>query len=74
MGPTYEMHPGTLKGMGREATCMVGMVVDNRSHESRASIQNAPRDLPQGEYVFTFRNGSVPFRKKQGIWVEEAWQ
>jgi len=66
------MHAGTLKGMGREATCIVGMLVDNYPRDSRASIQNAPSDLPQGEYLFTFKNGSIPFRKKQGIWVEEA--
>jgi hypothetical protein len=72
MGTTYEMHAGTLKGMGREATCLVGIAVDNYTHESRASIQNAQHDLPQGEYVFSFRNGSIPFRREQGIWVEEV--
>jgi hypothetical protein len=53
--------------MGREAECYV-----NFSPDSRPSIQNAPHDLPEGEYVFTFKNGSIGFRKNQGIWIEEV--
>jgi hypothetical protein len=60
------MYPGTLKGMGRELDCFV-----NYSHDSRPSIQGAPPDLPKGEYLFVFRHGSIPFRKNEGIWLEE---
>lgn len=70
MGSTLEMRPGTLKGMGREVTCMVGMIVGNYSHSP--SIQNAPPDLPEGEYVFTFRNGSIHFMKNRGMWLQEV--
>jgi hypothetical protein len=72
MGPKYEMHPGTLKGMGREVTCIVGMIVGDYSHNSKPTIQNVPAGLPEGEYVFTFRHGSIPFRKNQGMWLEEV--
>lgn len=67
MGTRYEMYPGTLKGMGRELDCLV-----NYSPDSRPSIQNAPLDMPEGEYVFTFMNGSVPFKKHQGMWSEDV--
>ena len=70
MGPTYEMRPGTLKGMGREVTCIVGVTFGNYVHSSRSTIQNAPPDLPDGQYLFTFRNGSIPFRKIRGLWFE----
>jgi hypothetical protein len=69
MGTTYEMRLGTLKGMGREVTCIVGMIVGNYSHNSRPSIQNAPPDIPDGEYLFTFRYGSIHFKKYQGMWL-----
>ena len=69
MGTTYEMRTGTLKGMGQEVTCIVGMNVGNYSPNSMPSIQNAPPYFPDGEYLFTFWNGSIFFKKYQGRWL-----
>jgi hypothetical protein len=66
------MQPGTLKGMGREVTCIVGIIVGNYSHNSRPTVQNAPPDLPEGDYVFNFKNGSIAFRKNQGMWLGDV--
>jgi hypothetical protein len=66
MGTRYEMYPGTLKGMGRELDCL-----GNYSPESRPSVQGAPPDRPGGEYLFTFRHGTIAFRKNQRVWLEE---
>lgn len=72
MGTTYEMRPGTLRGMGREVACIVGMIIGNYSHDSRLSIQNAPPDMPEGEYVFTYKHGAIFFNRYQGIWLEKV--
>jgi len=72
MGLNIVIHPGTLNGMGREVECFVGMPVGNYSHDSSPSIQNVPPDMPDGEYIFTFNNGSVPFKKHQGMWLVKA--
>ncbi len=72
MGLNIVMRPGTLNGMGREVECFVGMPVGDYSRDSSPSIQNVPPDMPDGEYIFTFNNGSVPFKKYQGMWLEKA--
>jgi hypothetical protein len=71
MGPKIEMRTGTLKGMGREIGCMVGIPVGDYSHNPRPSIQNAPLDLPEGEYVFTHKSGSILFKKDGRLWSAE---
>jgi len=72
VGLNIVMRPGTLNGMGRKVECFVGMPDGNYSHYSNPSIQNVPPDMPDGEYIFTFKNGSVPFKKQQGMWLENA--
>ena len=64
-----EMRPGTLKGMEREVVCMVAIPVSGYSLNSIPTIQDAPNDLPEGEYIFTYKWGSILFRKHGGMWL-----
>jgi hypothetical protein len=66
MGFRVVMRTGTLRGMEREIPCIVGMPLD--APDSEPSIQSPPADFPDGQYVFTFDNGSIHFRRIDGKW------
>ena len=60
---SYTLRIGTLKRMGREITCMVSI-----NAFGELTIQNAPPDLSDGEYVLTFSDRSMLFRRFRGGW------
>ena len=59
---------GTLSGMGREITCTVS--IDDRDW---ATILNAPSEWPDGEYVVTLADRSIPFSKSYGRWSDASF-
>jgi hypothetical protein len=68
------MLSGRLKGMGREADCIVSAVKvslpgTNASHYTKCQIQNAPDDLPEGQYQVTFGGDTTNVRKRDGFWL-----
>jgi hypothetical protein len=69
MYSNVEMRPGTLKGIEREVVCMVAISIGDYSHTSTPSIQNAPPDLPEGEYIFSHKSGSIVLRKHGRMWL-----
>jgi hypothetical protein len=68
---------GHLKGMGREAKCLVSAVQvsmpgTNVSHYAKCKIQNAPDDLPEGSYQVTFDGQTENVKKSNGFWLADA--
>ena len=64
-----EMRPGTLRGMEREVVCLIDISIGDYSHASSPRVQNAPDDLPEGEYIFTHKSGSIHLRKHGRMWI-----
>jgi hypothetical protein len=73
------MMTGLLNGMNREEPCLVGAVKvtlpgTNVSHLARYSIQNAPTDLPDGQYQLTFNGETTTVKRRDGHWLTgESW-
>ena len=64
---------GRLAGMGHEASCTLNAMKVSLpgtilSHFAQCNIHHAPRDLPDGEYLFTFEGGMMPVEKRGGVW------
>jgi hypothetical protein len=73
--------PGKLEGMGRTGDCIVGAVRvslpgTSESALTRFSIHNEPTDLPDGQYVLSYRDGSQMAQQKvqrqHGAWVSRS--
>jgi hypothetical protein len=68
------MLSGLLKGMGREAECLVSALKvslpgTNVSHYASCSIFSAPDDLPEGQYLVTFGGETTAVQKRDSYWV-----
>lgn len=71
------MWAGTLRGMGREADCLVSAVKvslagTGSAHYAKFQIQNPPRDLPEGQYQVTFGGQIATVQKTNGFWLADA--
>jgi hypothetical protein len=67
------MLAGRLVGMGRDESCLIGATkvsllgTDNFTY-TRMSIQNAPRDMPEGQYTLHYDGRSEAMVKRDGEW------
>lgn len=71
--PTFTVK-GRLKGMGREAECLVigakVVLPDRKEHPiPKLSIHNEPKDLPDGVYEVSFEGRNQPMRRKGNFWI-----
>lgn len=65
---------GRLIGMGRDESCLVGATKVTALGSSsftfvRCSIQNAPDDLPEGQYTLNFIGRTEAMKKVGGVWL-----
>lgn len=65
---------GRLMGMGRDESCMisatkVSLPGTNEFAYSGLTIQNAPNDLPDGQYTLKFKGHTEAVVKSNGDWV-----
>lgn len=65
---------GIVRGMGREAHCNVRGVRFSRpglppAPLMQCTIEDAPSDLPDGDYVVTFDGISSQVRKTENGWL-----
>ena len=71
------MMTGRLKGMGREAECMVSAVKISLPHLNiweyvRCDIHLAPEHLPDGRNEVTFEGKTMAVQLLDGYWVKEG--
>ena len=63
---------GVLKGLDREANCVVTTWKERSSSGrvyTRCRIVDEPGDMPEGPYTLTFAGYTVPTRKFDGCWM-----
>ena len=65
---------GRLRGMARDESCLISATkvslrgTGNFTY-TRCSIQNAPRDLPEGQYTLEFMGRTETMKKVDGFWL-----
>jgi hypothetical protein len=68
------MFAGTVTGMGRDESCMISAIKvslpgTDEFMYTRFQIQNAPRDMPDGQYSVRYKGRTDALVKRDGIWL-----